>query len=346
MLARGLTERAAAGRPSILSSEVEKLLKDADLRFGNLESPLAAIASPTRPRAFRAPITGANFLTHFDVLSLANNHVFDCGDDGIAETLGALASQGIRQVGVSEDPDRAYEPLLLATSAATLAVFGCTSRRNLRVPPGSRFTVPLAEDRRLDDAIRRAAGSAGFVVVLFHGGTEYVPYPPPSVRARLRQLSGLGANLIVTHHPHVLGGYETVGENVLIWYSLGDFVFDSRVPRRRRSGILSVEVNPPEIRSFRLVPTCAADDATVLPADPGTSRKIEAGVDRVSRSLSSRWYRRGYPFRYVSAVTASQFERLVCTYRERGPRAALAFVLRRFLLAWRGAWNLLRGGRR
>jgi poly-gamma-glutamate synthesis protein (capsule biosynthesis protein) len=72
--------------------------------------------------------------------------------------------------------------------------------------------------------IRELKAAGNTVIVVFHGGREHVPVPPPYVVHDLRAIADLGADLVIGHHPHVPQGIE-LHHGVPIAYSLGNFAF-------------------------------------------------------------------------------------------------------------------------
>jgi hypothetical protein len=224
-----------------LLAEVRPVLRAADLAFGNLEGPLVdghegptctpgGIAEKRRGRpggdgscwAFRVPTRYGKLLADagFRVLSLANNHITDFGERGLASTREVLDGLGIAYSG----------------PAATVA------HRDVR---GVKVDViafaPYAGLNDPDDldAARALVGASGrtadLVVVSFHGGAEGVEHQhvPPgretfygenrgAVRDFARSMIDAGAHLVVGHGPHVVRGME-VRRGHLIAYSLGSF---------------------------------------------------------------------------------------------------------------------------
>lgn len=66
--------------------------------------------------------------------------------------------------------------------------------------------------------------------MVIHGGEEFTAIPSPYVRDRYHKFLDMGADIIVSHHPHVPMNYEKVGKKI-IFYSLGNFIFDTDYQR-------------------------------------------------------------------------------------------------------------------
>jgi hypothetical protein len=213
-----------------LLAEVQPILAAADVAFGNLEGPLAdsgtsakcARSRPGRCYAFRTPTRYAARLREagFSVMSLANNHAGDLGEEGRISTRAALDQVGIRHAGAVGEVARLE---VRGTRVALLAFSTSGGTNDLR---------DLAEAARL---VGEAAREADVVVVSFHGGAEgaahqHVPAGPEEflgedrgdLRAFARTVVAAGADLVLGHGPHVVRGLEVL-DGRLVAYSLGNF---------------------------------------------------------------------------------------------------------------------------
>ncbi len=205
-------------------------LLQGDIVFGNLEGPLTDASGgskcgtdSTSCFAFRTP---PSYVAHlkaagFDVVSVANNHAFDFGAQGLADTLEALAGAGIEATGA------AGTTAVVEANGTLVAFVGFSSYEG---------ADPLLD---LDAAARRiaeAAAEADVVVATMHGGAEgsdaqHQPEGPETylgeqrgdLRAFARATIDAGADLVIGHGPHVLRGLELY-KGRLVAYSLGNFV--------------------------------------------------------------------------------------------------------------------------
>jgi poly-gamma-glutamate capsule biosynthesis protein CapA/YwtB (metallophosphatase superfamily) len=210
-----------------LFSRVDHLLVG-DVVIGNLEGTLATGGASKcgqgRPNcfAFRTPPSYARWLREagFTVMSLANNHAYDFGADGLRQTVAALARVGVRSTG------RPGTMALQRVGGRRVAVLGFA-------PYG--WSDPLLDLPGAARRVREAARRAEIVVVTFHGGAEgrdrtrtprgpetYLGEPRGDVRAFAKAVVDAGADLVIGHGPHVLRGME-VYRGRLVAYSLGNF---------------------------------------------------------------------------------------------------------------------------
>lgn len=208
---------------------VAPVLRAADLAIGNLEGVLVDGGTPrkvcTNPRAcflFRSPARYARHYADagFDVLSLANNHARDFGEEGRTATMQALDDAGIAHSGREGD----FASVVVGDLEVAVLAFAVTQESNLV------HDYPLAA--RIVEAHAR---SHDLVVVSFHGGAEggdvtrlpfaeeeYFGEPRGDVVYFARKMVDAGADLVFGHGPHVVRAMEHYG-NRLIAYSLGNF---------------------------------------------------------------------------------------------------------------------------
>ncbi|HEU4384433.1 MAG TPA: CapA family protein [Anaeromyxobacteraceae bacterium] len=215
-------------------AEVSDLLSAPDLTFANLESPIAPASDRgSRSYVFNAPPAAARALraAGVDLVSVANNHVFDQGRAGFLETLRRLDEAGLEWVGAGTPPAEAG-PRLLEAKGLRLAFLAWTrffnDDGNACAPPGPCLRAALLDPERAVAAVREAAASADAVVVSLHWGDEYAPEPRAEDVALAHRLAEAGALVILGHHPHVLQPVELHrrpdGRVSVIAYSLGNFV--------------------------------------------------------------------------------------------------------------------------
>lgn len=210
-------------------AHVTPVLVAADLAIGNLEGTLVDGGEPASKcknmnacYLFRSPTRYAQHYRNagFDVLSLANNHARDFGEDGRTATMQALDAVGIRHSG-REGQFASFE--VNGLSIAVLA-YAVTQKSNL-----------LHDYKLAEQTVASFATSHDIVIVTFHGGAEgasmmHVPFaeeeyfgePRGDVARFSRSMVDAGADLILGHGPHVVRGIERYKDR-LIAYSLGNF---------------------------------------------------------------------------------------------------------------------------
>lgn len=258
MLARGVGARMkAAGDWTYPFQKIAPTLRAADLTFGNLECPVSDAGHNLRHLySFRADpkvIEGLKF-AGFDVVSVANNHLYDWGRPALVDTIERMRAAGIRPVGAGANDLQAHYPVLVDLNGVKLAFLAYVNvvPREATAGPDRAGVAWLESDRALDD-IRFARSLADLVIVSLHWGVEYMTRPERRQVELAHRMIEAGADLVVGGHPHVVQPLEQY-RGRWIAYSLGNFVFDQQSPATRRGLMLEVTLAGNRISSVRPVP--------------------------------------------------------------------------------------------
>lgn len=223
-------DQREAGFPS-LWADVVPILKDSDIAFGNLETPVAPrTGKPGVPFQFNAPegLPKALRESGFSVLSTANNHAFDQGAKGVLETLDRLKDEGIVTLGSGKDQAQAEQPAIIEKNGIKIAFLAFTDLFNVDL--NRKAMEPWVRPLNLEPAIaaiKAVRPQAEVVIVSLHWGNEYQHDPTQRQRDIAKGLVGAGADLIIASHPHVLQPIEPMevgGRKGIVAYSLGNFI--------------------------------------------------------------------------------------------------------------------------
>ena len=223
-------------RSGILSPEISSFLAGTDHCVCNVEGPFTA-RKKTRESNFlhSSPPEAAVFLPEhgMDIWNLANNHMLDFGPGGLQDTLNRAASLNCSTIGAGENASDAAKPYLL-DEAGGVGIIGITySASGSEADPGG-CCLRWNDHDRICEAIRLVKSQSRWCVLVIHGGEEFSSMPMQSTRDRYLHFLETGADVIVGHHPHVVQNYEQVNGK-LIFYSLGNFIFDTDYQRAQKN---------------------------------------------------------------------------------------------------------------
>jgi poly-gamma-glutamate synthesis protein (capsule biosynthesis protein) len=210
-----------------------RLFQTADIRFVNLESQLSdqkgETQSPTQKLVFTGPPGGADALArgHVDIVSAANNHMWDYGKPAFLETLDNLERAGVKYAGAGRTRDKAYAPEIVESGGlrvAFVAFTGIWNQGELRFHE-AKDHVAEASREAVTQGVKaaRARADVDFVVVSYHGGEEYVSAPLQLAIDLHHAAIDAGADAVIGHHPHVAQGIE-IYRGKPIFYSLGNYL--------------------------------------------------------------------------------------------------------------------------
>lgn len=246
--------KPGADPAAMLGAPLAKLLKEADVTFGNFEGTLHGLntgakfcRNPTQCYVFRSPPFHAQVLRSvgFNLMSTANNHAGDFGDPGRMATYQNLRAAGIVVAGPDKDGLRTAVLQLRDGTRIGLAAFGHN--------PGIPWLTDIARAQRIVRDLRR---QADIVVVSFHGGAEgtRAVRVPRQTEIFLGENRGdvyrfshavvdAGARIVFGHGPHVPRAID-VYKGAFIAYSLGNFWTYGRFNLAGPNGVAPVaEVN-------------------------------------------------------------------------------------------------------
>lgn len=243
MLSRVVATKMKVAGTDFPFSALGGFLKDADLTFGNLESPI----TPGRQiwaqeMLFRTDPEMASVLAKygFDVLSLANNHTPNFGQKGLLDTFSHLKENGIEYVGAGKNNEEAHAPVYIEKKGITFAFLAYNDSDV--VPPeyeagDTHAGTAFMRVSTMTQDVQHAKQKADIVIVSMHSGNEYEPSPNSSQTEFARAAIDAGAEMVMGHHPHVVQHMELYKDKY-IFYSLGNFIFDQMQTQDVREGLM------------------------------------------------------------------------------------------------------------
>ena len=263
--------------------------------FGNLECTLPGDGRTveTEPRVISEPrLVRMIAAAGFNVVSLANNHMFDCLQKGFHRLRDLLDELGVAHFGAGDDLTEAAAPAIIETGGVRVAFLGAADGRSGTRPiaAANQWGVAPLDMSRLTGQIRELSGQVDHVIVSPHWGEERFSIPSPEQICQARSLIDAGASMVIGHHPHVIQGME-FHQGRPIAYSLGNFavgevpyVSGDRITwnRTERTGcVLTASMTKELVTDVRQLPT-HDDGGRIVPDDSGFG---EARIAKVNAAL-------------------------------------------------------------
>lgn len=196
-------------------------LKNADITFANLENPIVRDC-PRHVGGFKfcttPEIADGLIFAGIDVVTLANNHTNNYGREGIEETKEYLTNKNINYVGQGN----------LVIKEINNTKFGFLGFDYVTTQKNIEANLNL---------IKESNSKVDVLVVSPHWGTEYQSIASSVQRSVAEKMVENGADLIIGHHPHWVQNSEMIGDT-LVYYSLGNFIFDQMWSEETKKGLL------------------------------------------------------------------------------------------------------------
>ncbi len=224
-----------------------EVMKNADVAMVNLENPISDRGEPMKHKAYTyiANPDNTKYLKEMgvDFVTLANNHVFDYGQDAFYDTLDTLGKFGIDSAGAGKNAKDAQKPFYYIIDGRKIGYISATrAEKNILTPEATEDSPGVFrcyDNERLLEVIAETKKNCDYVVVLLHWGTEYSAKLELVQKTTSHDYIDAGADLIVGTHAHCLQGVEFY-KGKAIFYNLGNFWFNAK---NIETGILKLELD-------------------------------------------------------------------------------------------------------
>jgi poly-gamma-glutamate capsule biosynthesis protein CapA/YwtB (metallophosphatase superfamily) len=290
-------------------NQVRGLLSAADLAVGTFNATMSDIPPHTGCVATYLLVgdpqnADAMGRAGFDLMSVATNHikncgVVGCGDQAFFDTLNNLQRVGIQTVGAGQDLQDASQPVVVTLHGIRFGFVSLGQIEQTTFAGPDKPGIAVLTGDSLRRAIAAARQVSDVVIAMPHWGPEDVASPNYIQRDLAKIAVEAGADLVVGNHTHVVQAVQII-DGVPVFYGLGNFVFDQGLPDHKQGAILRVTFRGTRLAGFDLFPTHVDQDGTVHIADPLEAAQILGRVQQASQGL-------GYsdPFQYVATQLIS-----------------------------------------
>ncbi len=290
-------DQQANGIFDCLSEALVFEMQTADLTMVNNEFTYSTrgTALAGKPFTFRAKPERVNILDSLgvDIVGVANNHVWDYGEEALLDTLDTLEEDGMPYVGAGRNLKEAMTPSYFIMNGRKIAIVAAT-----QIERSLNYTKEATDDmagvlKTLDSSkfvsvIKEAKKNSDYVIVFVHWGTEGNSNYGSDQLALANDFVAAGADAIIGGHTHCLQGISYI-QNVPVIYSLGNFWFsstDSDGYSERYTGIAQVRIDQAGELTFRFLPCSQKEWKTHLAEDEEEKQLITAYMQSISSRIS------------------------------------------------------------
>jgi len=230
---------------NFITSELQEIISNADISMCNFEAPIEHTGMKSIPKVGPHLFQSEDTIEYlqsigFNIVSLANNHIYDFGSNGIIETINKLKLNRITYIGAGINFEEAYKTQIIIKNGLKIGfISACENQFGCLYDDLKKGGYAWIYHDLIDDNVRILRSECDFVILSAHAGVEDINFPICEWRKRYKRLCDLGVDVIIGHHPHVPQGIENYN-NSLIFYSLGNFYFDNEEFRFKSDDSFSI----------------------------------------------------------------------------------------------------------
>jgi len=249
-----------------ISPELLQIMNESDIFYVNHEYCISDRGKPLKGKyyTFRAAPKRMELLHEMgtDIVSLANNHVFDYGEEALLDTADLLEEAGIPYVGGGRNIEEAKRPVYFIVNGIKIGFVAASNGETQNHTPQATEDLPgilqAYNTTEYNEVIHKASKECDYLIAYIHWGTEDSNDYNEDQQNWGREFLKSGADIVVGGHPHVLQGIEYVDGKPII-YSLGDFWFNHET---KYTGLLQLKIAMDGLEEMAFVPALQKDYET------------------------------------------------------------------------------------
>jgi Bacterial capsule synthesis protein PGA_cap len=234
------------------AAKLTPYFENIDLAMANLECPVGVESCAGRPKIglgdnFSAPSASVEYLAalRVKVAGIANNHIYDCGFEGMHRTAEAIKHKGMTPLGSGRDLGESPDIFVAETPFGGRIGFWAAARNLPEMATHTRAGVEPANKTRARAAaaeLRRQGTKLN--IAFLHAGIEHTNRPDPDDVELMDDLIGIGFSIVAASHSHRIGGYRALagknGRQGFCFYGLGSLSSGIRYSVLEHEGLMVV----------------------------------------------------------------------------------------------------------
>jgi len=270
-----------------------------------------------------------------NIAGLANNHVSDYGEEGIARTKAALERRGLMSLGVGRTLQEPPAIGVIETHGGLRVGIWAAARHLPELATYKKVGVEPATRRRAEEALKalREEG-ADFNLAFLHAGLERTNRPDPDDVELMDQFACLGFDVVAACHSHRISGHRRIergsGRPAFCFYGLGSITSGVLYSEMEREGLVVIvdTGSSGEIARMEVHPVYLEDTGWGrIPLFGDAGRILQRFLD-LSRELETGSYRQSF-YRDLKEDFSRSFFRNIQVAMQRGGARGLATKLGR-----------------
>ncbi len=266
------------------------IFKKADVSFLVNEFTISDRGTPMKDKyyTFRAKTANAAIYRQLGInlVTLANNHVYDFGKDAFLDTLDALKANGVAYIGGGKNLEEAMKPRYYVINGRVVAFVAASRAEKFKMTPEAGQNSPgilrCYDTTRLCQAIAEAKANSDFVVACVHWGLEYEYTLQQEQTTSAREYIDAGADAIIGSHAHQLQAIEYYNGKP-IFYNLGNFWFNEK---EIETGLVEIAISHDGTPTFKFLPALQKDYVTSSQIGTDLGKQILANLQNISINVT------------------------------------------------------------
>lgn len=268
-------------------------MRSADICFINNEFPYSTRGSATvgKDYTYRADPANVKVLPELgvDIVSLANNHAYDYGEEALLDTLDTLQTAGIPYVGAGKDLEEASSIYYYELDGFTVAFVSGTRVEWEELTKGATENEPgvfrTVDPTLLYERVKEADQHADYVVVYMHWGIEGVTYLEEYQLETGNGLIDAGADAVIGDHTHCLQGIDFYQDKPIV-YSLGNYWFNGKTMDTMLAELHITGTAEDYAVQLQLVPAVQSNCQVTYIEDPSAQDTFYRNMEAMSYGIS------------------------------------------------------------
>lgn len=263
----------------ILSEKVVDIMNNSTLTIANNEFTISNRGEPLPNKlyTFRASPQRLKIYKEMgvDLVTLANNHIYDFGIDAFNDSLNTLEEQQIPYIGAGRNLEEAKQPYYFIINGYKIAFVNATRAEKFILTPEATTTtggvLRCYDPTTFINIIQETKQNSDFVIALIHWGTEDTSQLEQVQIDTSKQYIEAGADIIIGTHAHTLQGIDFYEEKAII-YNLGDFIFNNET---KDTGIFQLTITEDGSFKYKFFPCKEENEYTDLLTGAEQKRVLE-----------------------------------------------------------------------
>lgn len=249
-----------------ISPELLDIMNESDLFYLNHEYCISDRGTPLTGKlyTFRANPDRMELLEQMgtDLVSLANNHVYDYGADALLDTCDILENSDIPYVGGGRNLAEANRAIYFIVNGIKIGFVAASNAEYTVYTPQAEENSPgilsAYDTTAYNKVIQETSKKCDYLITYIHWGTEDYNYMNQQQMDQGREFLNSGADIVIGGHPHVLQGIEYVDGKPIV-YSLGDFWFNSET---KYTGLVKLNIGLEGLNKMSFIPCLQTEYTT------------------------------------------------------------------------------------